>query len=1072
MNKSYLFRVLLAIWLVMTALPCFSQSFPTHLWKNAPVRSIGPATTSGRVTAIDVSEGANTVIYAGTASGGLWQSRSGGVDWQPLFDQQPVMGIGAVKVDPSNPDVIWVGTGEGNPRNSLTAGEGIFRSPDGGVTWKCMGLEKTKSIHRLVVHPSQSNVVYAASPGSAWGPTPDRGVYRTTDGGLSWKKILFVNDSVGCADLVMDTQNPNKLFAAMWKYQRKPWFFESGGHSGGLYMTLDGGDTWQELGKEQGLPEGSTGRIGIAISRTNPLRVYALIESEKTALYASEDGGYHWQQVTDKGVNDRPFYYSEFYVDPSNEHHLIYIHSTVSESIDGGKTWSTLLPYYGVHPDHHAFWWSVQDPDWMIEGNDGGINISHNGGKEWRFVHNLPVGQFYHVSYDWETPYRVYGGLQDNGSWVGPAYAWHEGGLVDGDWKEILFGDGFDVVPVKGNPDEAYAMSQGGELMRLNLNTGASAYVKPATAVGEKLRFNWNAGIAGDPHKAGALYFGSQYLHYSVDGGASWEGLSPDLTTNDTLKQKAAMSGGLTIDATNAENHCTIITIEPSGIDPNMVWVGTDDGQVQLTRDRGRTWQNLSASLPGLPAGSWIAQIVSGAHNSSDAFVVANNYRRNDDTPYLFFTTDYGKTWKNIAAGGGIHGHCLSVVQDPREEALLFLGTEHGLYVSINRGASWSLWNDAYPHVATQDLKIHPVEGDLIIATFGRGLYIMDDLGPLRNVAHQGLAVLDRPLVALPSKPGIIAAECRPVGARFPADGGFEGDNRPNALALHYYKKVESVKNDSAKKDSGKKEEVKKEKGSKQEEKKPDTDDNKKEDEKVRITIKYLGGDTVRWFEHEPDTGLNVVYWDFSTNGVWYPSKEERKKDAELPGNGPVVQAGTYNVVFSCGKLADSVQVNVNYDPRVANAVAIAAKNRELVTKVNVQASRLTERFDQLREMRASITRVKEAWSLEKDSLVKKWIASSDSLEKRISSLEGKVIEMERKDGIRDNSHLLISQVWDCLGYSYGWGMAQGANAQIAFDRLKTSVDAWENEVITLQKGDWVKWRSAMPTRAPQLFKD
>ncbi|MEY3399118.1 MAG: hypothetical protein RL220_1712, partial [Bacteroidota bacterium] len=560
-------------------------------FENMNMRSIGPAVTSGRVTAIDVPETDENILYVGTASGGLWKTRDGGLTWEPLFDEQPVQGIGAVAVAPSNPDVIWAGTGEGNPRNSHTSGAGIFKSLDAGRTWQLMGLENTKTIHRVVIHPTATDVVFAGSPGSIWGPNPDRGVFKTTDGGKNWNKILFVNDSTGCADLVMDPRNPDKLFAAMWQYQRKPWIFNSGGAGSGLHMTLDGGKTWKKLTSKNGLPEGNLGRIGLAISPSNPDVVYALIESGKTGLYRSTDGGFSWSLVTTEQVDDRPFYYHEIYVDPANEHHLFYLHSTVSESIDGGKSWNTLLPYWGVHPDHHAMWISHSNPKFMVEGNDGGLNISRDGGKNWQFINNLPLGQFYHINVDNDTPYHVYGGMQDNGSWVGPGYVWHEDGIRDADWLEVAFGDGFDVVP---NPEDSrfvYAMSQGGYLSHIDTETGRSDFIRPE-AGDTQLRFNWNAGISDDPFNPYGLYYGSQFLHHSPDRGLTWDILSPDLTTNDSTKLKQHESGGLTIDATGAENHCTILCIAPDPKDARTIWVGTDDGNVQLTTNRGESWTN------------------------------------------------------------------------------------------------------------------------------------------------------------------------------------------------------------------------------------------------------------------------------------------------------------------------------------------------------------------------------------------------------------------------------------------------------------------------------------------------
>lgn len=1045
----------LVVFFVLSVLAS-AQPFRVELWENAPIRSIGPAVTSGRVTAIDVGSDASGTIFAGTASGGVWRSMNGGIHWEPIFDDQPIIGVGALKVDPSNPDVIWVGTGEGNPRNSQTSGSGIFRSPDGGTTWKFMGLANTRAIHRICIHPSEGNVVFAGAMGSAWGANSERGVYRTNDGGKTWSKILFVNDTVGCADLVMDPQNPDKLFAAMWQYNRKPWFFESGGAGSGLHMTLDGGNNWLKLGEAQGLPGGKWGRVGVAIAASNPRKVYALIECDKTGLYMSNDGGYHWQLVTNSGVDDRPFYYHELYVDPFNEHHLIYIHSTVSESIDGGKTWTTMLPYWGVHPDHHAFWWSNRTPGYMIEGNDGGLNISYNGGKDWRFAENIPVGQFYHIHFDMDWPYHVYGGLQDNGSWKGPAYTWHEGGVVDSDWQEVLFGDGFDVVPDDSKPNSVFAMYQGGELYRIDTKTGASAYIQPSEHSVEKLRFHWNSGIASDPHRKGAIYFGSQFLHYSSDGGASWSVLSPDLTTNDTLKQRSHLSGGLTIDATSAENHCTILTVAPSYFDAAEIWVGTDDGCIQRTKDRGKTWTNLALNLPALPEGSWIPQIVCSSINNGEVFVVANNYRRNDWQPYLYHTKDGGKTWVRLVSNAQVNGHCLSIVQDTEVPSLLFLGTEHGIYVSVDYGRNWQLWNRAYPHVATQDLKIHPREADLIIGTFGRSVYIMDDIRPLRRIAREGMSILDRDLVAFDLPTAVQAVYKRAAGGRFPADGSFSGENRPRGAALKFYCRIGT---DDIKEKSTESKNKKQKSNSSSEVGPAGTSANEEKKQKVKISIIGSGGDTVRWFLAEPDTGLNVVYWNFETNGKHMPSRRELDKDAPPSGNGPAVESGTYRVVYSWGKAKDSTTLQVVNDPRVEQMDEYMAASRSLHSQWLLEVEKAERSFGKLRNMRSSLDRAKVLWSNLPEVEKKEVQLISDSLMKELDKLEKVFMAPEDERGIRDESDYLMSEIYFVAELIGPTLQLPGENALRGLKSLQDSVKRAEEAVLRLQSTLWEEWK-------------
>ena len=474
----------------------FSQDFSVELLKDISPRNIGPAGMSGRVTSIDVVLNNTDIIYAGTASGGLWKSESGGIKWTPIFDNELTASIGAVKVLQSNPSVIWVGTGEGNPRNSLNGGFGIYKSINGGKTWIEKGLKETRHIHRIIIDPTNSDVIYVGAIGSPWGEHKERGVYKSIDGGDNWKKILFTNNKSGAADLVMDPENPNKLIAAMWEHKREPWYFNSGGKGSGLHITYDGGENWKKISTKEGLPKGDLGRIGIAIAPSSPNIIYALIESKKNALYKSEDGGENWKKINDKSdIGGRPFYYSEIYVDPQNENRVYSIFTYVNVSEDGGKNFKQLMPAYrvsnGVHPDHHAWWIHPENGKFMIDGNDGGLNITKDGGKSWRFVENLPVAQFYHINVDNEYPYNVYGGMQDNGSWRGPAYVWKDQGIRNSYWQEISFGDGFDVVPDKDDSRYGWTMSQQGYVSRYDWKTGNNYSVQPTHPDGvTDLRFN------------------------------------------------------------------------------------------------------------------------------------------------------------------------------------------------------------------------------------------------------------------------------------------------------------------------------------------------------------------------------------------------------------------------------------------------------------------------------------------------------------------------------------------------------------------------------------------------------
>ena len=753
-------------------------------------RSIGPAGMSGRVTAIDAVHGNPDIIYAGTASGGLWRSTSGGVEWEPIFDEETAHSIGAVAINQSNPDVIWVGTGEGNPRNSVSAGNGLFKTIDGGSTWTHLGLDETRSIHRILLHPDNSDMAYIGALGPIYGETETRGVFKTTDGGESFEKILYENEKTGVGDMVMDPSNPDHILVGMWEFRRWPWFFKSGGPGSALHVTYDGGKTWKRQTDEDGLPDGELGRIGLAFAQSDPNVAYALVEAEKNALFRSTNGGDSWTLVNDSAqVTQRPFYYQDIFVDSANENRLYHVHSVVSVSDDAGLRFTQLMQSYGpvgVHPDHHAFWIDPTNKDYIIEGNDGGLNISRDRGKTWRFAENLPVAQFYHINVDMELPYNVMGGMQDNGSWVGPAYVWKSGGIRNSYWQEVAFGDGFDVSPDPENSRFGYAMSQGGSLSRYDKATGNSKYLKPLHPDGEILRFNWNAGFAQDPFDASTVYYGSQFLHKSTDKGNSWSIISPDLTTNDPEKQKQLESGGLTYDVTQAENFTTIVSIGASRLTEGVLWVGTDDGNIQLTRDGGETWENVAENIRGVDDGSWVTQINPSTFNEAEAFAVIEDHRRNNWRPYVYRTRDWGQRWEPMLDRDEVWGYALSIVQDPIEEKLFFLGTEFGLYVSVDGGEEWAKWTNGYPTASTMDLVIHPREHDLVIGTFGRSAYVLDDIRPLRAIASEGAQILDEAVHVFEVPEAYLASNIQASGTRFRGNAIFAGANRPTGARLTY----------------------------------------------------------------------------------------------------------------------------------------------------------------------------------------------------------------------------------------------------------------------------------------------
>jgi photosystem II stability/assembly factor-like uncharacterized protein len=1002
-------------------------------FSNWKPRNVGPAGMSGRVTAIDVNLKNPDIIYAGTASGGLWRSDGGGTSWTPLFDSMDVASIGAIAIDQRNPQVIWVGSGEGNPRNSQTMGGGVYRSVDGGKTWKNMGLQKTRTIHRVIIHQHNPDIVYVSALGTAWGETSDRGVYRTRDGGKTWERILYVNERTGAADFIVDPSNPNRMLVSMWEYRRWPWFFKSGGSGSGLYLTTDGGDNWKKLTKEEGMPEGDLGKMGLGWSRSNPRVVYALIESRKNALYRSEDGGQHWAQTTDKNIGDRPFYYSDIHVDPSNENRVYNVFSNVTVSDDGGRNFKTLLGWDNIHGDHHSFWIHPNDPSFMIDGNDGGLAITRDKGKTWTFSENLPVGQFYHIAYDLQTPYNLYGGMQDNGTWRGPAYRWQTGGIRNHMWDEIAFGDGFDVV-VEPNQRYGYAMWQGGNLLRVDFETGASEPCKPFHPDGVFLRFNWNAGIGQDPIDPNTIYYGSQFLHRSADHGKSWQIISPDLTTNDTSKTKAYQSGGLTYDVTGAENHCTIIAISASPRKKGVIWVGTDDGNIQVTRDGGGSWTNVSRNIPGVPAGSWVPQVHASAYNEAEAFVVINNYRRNDWTPWIFRTKDYGKTWERLVDDKKVSGYALSFVQDPVEPRLMFAGTEFGLYVTVDEGKTWSKWTNGYPTVSTYDLAIHPREHDLLIATFGRALWVLDDIRPLRAMSRTNLA--PRILQVYPAPDAHLVHYKEGAGTRFTGNGIFKGENRPAGAPITF--SLSQIM-------------------------KPGFTGEPDETDSVRIEILDAGGQMVRQLNHKAVRGINRVYWQLNRDGIRFPMQPKPKTE-ELPGDGVYVMPGKYTARLRYRNYADSTTILVKADPRVqvdqsglAAWDAASKETQQLITG-------LTGSMDKLRNAQKQMATVDPLVQAQvKDTAqLKRYNMQKSRVEKQVDSLMRLMMPGEEVQGIYEDPAQLSIQLQSLFFYldpAFGTpNPPQGAPPAtygLALKKVRSSADGFNRAVEGFERGAW-----------------
>ncbi len=774
--------------MIVLAFPANAQRINSNTFGEIQARQIGPAAMSGRIAALDAVNKDDRIIYVGAASGGVWKSKNRGLSFTPIFDDH-IMSIGAIDIDQNHPDTVWVGTGEPWTRNSTSVGMGVYKTTDGGESWKLMGLENTERIGRIIVHPENPDVVYVAALGTLWAPNEDRGVFKTTDGGTTWEKVLFVDENTGAADISIDPNNPDILFAGVWDFRRKAWTFRSGGTGSGLYKSTDGGDTWEHI-SGNGLPEETLGRIAVSISPVVEGRVYALIEAkEEGGLYRSDDFGDTWEKKNSTtAVKERPFYFSNIYADPIDSNVVYKPSFNINVSKDAGETFRLTFAAGGVggggnvHVDHHAFYVSPTDNQRLYLGTDGGLYTSDDGGATWKFSRDLPISQFYNVNVDDQDPYWVYGGLQDNGSWAAPNES--PGGVENKDWVNLGGGDGFKVFTAPGDPNIVFWQSQGGNVRRLYRDTRESKDIKPLKdETTDELRFNWNTPILFSPDGE-RLYVGAQYLYVSEDMGDSWNRISDDLTTNDPEKQKQSESGGITIDNSTAENNTTLFDVSESPFDKDIIWVGTDDGNIQLTRDGGRRWTNVSENIADYPEHAWVSSVTASRFKEGRAFATIDAHRVGNMGVYVYKTEDFGNNWELIV-DENIEGYAHKLIEDLENENLLFLGTEFGLYVSFDRGSNWVRFKGNLPKVSVRDMVIQEREEDLVLGTHGRGIMVIDDISPLRSIDEE---LLSQDVAFLEMKPFLISG---PIGFEqtFNGDGEFSGANPSQTAQITYYLK-------------------------------------------------------------------------------------------------------------------------------------------------------------------------------------------------------------------------------------------------------------------------------------------
>jgi photosystem II stability/assembly factor-like uncharacterized protein len=920
--------------------------------KRLTFRNIGPANQAGRVSVIVGVPGDPYTFYVAGANGGVFKTTNGGTTWKAIFDTQNVLSIGEIALAPSNPDIVYVGTGEENPRNNASFGDGVYRSNDGGETWTHVGLEDSDRIARIRIDSRNPDVVYACALGHEWGPNEQRGLFKSTDGGKNWQKILYKDTLTGCSDVDVNPSNSNEIYAGMYTYLRQAWHLRSGGGETALYKSMDAGATWKKL--TNGIPA-MLDRIGVSVARSNTNIVYMISETLNYdgELWRSDDAGASWRVVNkDPQLAFRPFYYADIRADPNDPNRIYSLGGSLWLSEDGGRNFRTIGR--DVHGDHQALWIDPTNSKRVLSGSDGGFQVSYDAGQNFNVLNNISFTQFYHVNYDMQKPYMLCGGLQDNGTWCGPTNSLLQEGIRKNDWYTVGGGDGFFAVPDLKEPWRVYNDLQGGVLSVTDVRSGVDRNITPypnrVGSVGDAMerhthRFNWNSPIVLGPDGT-TVYFGGEVLFRSTNHGQSWDIISPDLTTNDKNKQKSS-GEPIVVDNTAAEFHCTILTIAPSFVDPNVIWVGTDDGNVQVTRDGGKTWTNVVKNIQGLAPNAWIPTIDASHRDAGTAYVAADHHQDNDYTAYFFKTTDYGKTWTRLNLGlpATKTGWPHVLREDPKNPSLLYAGTELGLWVSFDGGARWTSLRQNMPPAPVRDIAVHPRDNDLIVATHGRGIYILDDVTPLQKIS-----------AALTTDAQLFDVRPATRWTVWNKDGNlgqavWSAPNPPAGAMVNYF-----LKRDAS---------------------------------DAVITVTDKSGKTIRTIRNVPRAaGVNRTVWDLrydppSGAGGGRGGRGQaaaaaaiaaQPASAEEPagggggrfggGGGPLVVPGDYTVTLRAGGVEQSKTVTVEMDPRVPTSAAdlqaqldAALQLRDLTSRANAVVDRANSLITQLTALQERVTR-------------------------------------------------------------------------------------------------------------------
>jgi photosystem II stability/assembly factor-like uncharacterized protein len=989
-------------------------------------RSIGPANMGGRIADVEGVPGDPNVVYVASASGGLWKTTNGGVTWKPIFERQGTISIGDIALAPGNPDVVWVGTGESAVRNSVSFGDGVYKSTDGGKTWQHMGLKETERISAIAINPQNPDIVYIGALGHAFGPNEERGVFMTTDGGKTWNKTLYIDNQHGVADLEIDPTNPNLLYAGMWSFERKPWTHRSGGEKGGVYKSIDGGRTWNKL--TNGLPK-LMGRIGVRVAPSNPNVVYVIVEAKDGTLYRSDDRGETFRMVSkNDDIVSRGFYYTKVRVDPTNENRIFAVASTLFTSVDGGKTFRSITGR--THIDFHALWLDPKNPKRMWHGQDGGIGVSYDGGESWEAVYNIPLGQFYQIHADNRQPfYYVMGGLQDNGSWTGPSRTREPAGIMNDDWRMVSFGDGFYVINHPDDPEQYLSESQGGDIVWTDFRTREQQSINPwgrgsggGPAAGQKYRFNWNSPIVFSAHDKTTVFLAGNVVFKSPDFGRTWEQISPDLTTNDPEKLKDA-GGPIAIENSTAEYHSTIISIAESPVQKGHIWVGTDDGNLQVTTDGGQNWKNIIADVSGVAKNSPVSHVEPSRVNANTAYVSFDRHMFDDFRPYIFKTTDGGKSWTNISGNLPAKAYVQVVREDPKNTNLLYAGTEIGLFGSYNGGKDWLALNlKNLPNVSIHDIVVHPRENDLILATHGRSIWIFDDATVIQRMNQQ---ILDSSAHLFPVRAGLrYATRFTRYGI---GDKVFTGPNPSPGATITYYLKD-------------------------------------KVDEKTTLKLQVFDrdGKLIQDLERPSrEKGLNRIAWNLRLGGpeVRRPPTPEQLAFGGGP-RGPQVLPGTYTVKLTVGDKVYEERVEVKLDPGIKTSTAelqqaldMQIKLRDMQSTINMSLRFLDSLKEQLKQAQTTMKTLNKEPDKDLMKALEDYIKEIDTLQDKLAA-RNEGLGFPGRDGVADH----IGNLFFNLDANFGPTLGQ----RQFFDEIQPAYRTRMDEVNRFLRETLPQWNEKL----------